>query len=88
MELGLRERSGASAGKRELPAIPWSEWTASCPLGVSMAFPKAHPDPGALFPWLGSHWMRPLTHSESWEEAGGPLPQRLSGLVVFDGYSD
>lgn len=38
MELGLRERSGASAEKRELPAIPSAEWTASCPLGVSMAF--------------------------------------------------
>lgn len=49
-------------------------------------FPKAHPDPGALFLWLGSHWMRPLTRSESWEEAGGPLPQRFSGLVVSDDY--
>lgn len=35
MELGLRERSEASAGKRE---VPRSEWTAGCPLGVSMAF--------------------------------------------------
>lgn len=23
------------------------------------AFPEAHPDPGALFPWLGPHWLSP-----------------------------
>lgn len=60
----------------------------NCPLPPRRehGFPEAHPDPGALFPWLGPHWLSAwVTRAEWWEKWGGALPQRLSALVVSGG---
>lgn len=58
----------------------------SLPLRREHAFPEAHPDPGALFTWLGLHWLSPLvTRAEWWERGGGATPQSLSALVVSGG---
>lgn len=61
MGLGSRAESGEGGAEPGLLAAP-REPDRPLPPRREHGFPKAHPDPGALFPWLDFHWVMPLTH--------------------------
>lgn len=76
------------SGREDERATDDAAHPVNCPLAPRRehGFPEAHPDPGALFPWLAPYWLRPwVTRAEWWEKGGGALPQSLSALVVSGG---
>lgn len=60
-KVGLALRRSEKGGQGCARATDGSARRVNCPLPPRRehAFPEAHPDPGALFPWLGPHWLSP-----------------------------
>lgn len=72
-KVGLSFRGSEKSGEWGARATDDSANRVNCPLPPRRehGFPEAHPDPGALFPWLGPHWLSAwVTRAEWWEKRG------------------